>query len=136
MIILEGTYDSNINMMTDLTLAWRLLKLNGILILRDSTPDQSCESKKLTVDSFLNIFPSRDIFRKKDGTLPGARPIVLRHCGNTIIRKYLPNMKVFDETSGGKDSKKMVDNNKFGLDQFMRGGSAATVASWRGKIKK
>ena len=45
-------------------------------------------------------------------------------------------MKVFDETSGGKDSKKMVDNNKFGLDQFMRGGSAATVASWRGKIKK
>ena len=99
-IILESHYDSNIDMMMDLTLAWKLLKLNGVLILRDSTPDQTCESKKLTLESFLSLFPGRKYVREEDddATFTGARPVVSRHCGNTFIRKYLRNMKVVDES--------------------------------------
>mgnify|MGYP001164157836 FL=1 len=133
-------------MMMDLTLAWKLLKLNGILILRDSTPDQTCESKKLTLESFLSLFPSRrDVFKEEDDAT-GARPVVSRHCGNTFIRKYLRNMKVFEEDgsssvktrkgekpfSSASPSNVLPDKKMAGgLDQFMREGTT----TWRGKLK-
>jgi len=123
-VILEGMYSQNLEMMTDLTLAWKLLKLNGMLILRDSTPDQSCESRKMVIDSFLNLFSS------DDGELPvvsGAKPIVTRHCGDIFIRKYFPRMKTIiheqpeqkknpfsmssSSSSSSSDHKKMFTSN-------------------------
>ena len=147
-IVLESNYASNIDMMMDLTLAWKLLKLNGVLILRDSTPDQTCESKKRTLESFLSLFPGRSMFREEedDATFTGARPVVSRHCGNTFIRKYLRNMKVVDESGRSSSSSvKTRKENPFpsvstavpddkmigGLNNFMREGTM----TWRGKLK-
>ena len=87
-IILESHYDSNIDMMMDLTLAWKLLKLNGILILR--TPHQiRLVSLKNVHLNLSESFPER--VRSEARTMTQLLRVHVLSCQDIVVTLLFEN---------------------------------------------